>query len=73
VKQALINAVLGYVAGLTITLLTMRLVESTGLAVVIPAELMVAIFFLTVLMCLAAAIISVRKALDVDPLVVFRT
>ena len=73
VKQALINAVLGYVAGLTITLLTMRLIESTGLAVVIPAELMVAIFFLTMLMCLAAAIISVRKALNIDPLVVFRT
>lgn len=73
VKQALINAVLGYIAGLGITLLTVRLIESTGLAVVIPLELMVAIFFLTLLMCLAAAVISVRKALNVDPLVVFRT
>jgi putative ABC transport system permease protein len=72
VKQALINAALGYVAGLAITLATTRFIELTGLTVVIPAELMAAVFVLTVMMCLSASIISVRKALNVDPLVVFR-
>lgn len=72
VKQALINAALGYVAGLAITLLATRFVELTGLVMIIPAVLMVGIFVLTVLMCLSASVISVRKALNVDPLVVFR-
>jgi putative ABC transport system permease protein len=73
VKQALINAGLGYVAGLAITIVARRVIEVTGLAIVVPVELMVAIFLVTVLMCLAASIVSVRKALSVDPLVVFRT
>ena len=72
VKQALINAALGYAAGLLITLLATRFVELTGLVMIIPGVLMVGIFFVTVLMCLAASVVSVRKALNVDPLVVFR-
>ena len=72
VKQALINAAIGYAAGLAITIFAMRFVELTGLVMVVPGVLMVGIFFLTVLMCLAASVISVRKALNVDPLVVFR-
>ncbi len=73
IKQALINAALGYIAGLGITLLGTRFIELTGLAVIIPVEVMAAIFVLTVGMCLAASVVSVRKALNVDPLVVFRT
>lgn len=73
VKQALINAALGYMAGLAITLVATRFIEMTGLVMIIPVALMVAIFFLTVAMCLAASVVSVRKALNVDPLVVFRT
>jgi ABC-type lipoprotein release transport system permease subunit len=33
---------------------------------------MVSVFLLTVAMCATASVISVRKALKVDPLVVFR-
>jgi putative ABC transport system permease protein len=73
IKQALINAAIGYVAGLAITLATTRFIELTGLVVVIPAGLIAATFVVTVLMCLSASIVSVRKALSVDPLVVFRT
>jgi putative ABC transport system permease protein len=73
VKQALINAVLGYAAGLAVTMFARRFIELTGLAIIIPVELMLAIFVVTVLMCLAASIVSVRKAVNIDPLVVFRT
>jgi len=73
VKQALINATLGYAAGLAITLFARRFIELAGLAIIIPLELMLAIFVVTVLMCLAASIVSVRKAVNIDPLVVFRT
>ncbi len=71
-KQALINAVLGYVAGLLITLLVIRSYGLTGLVLVVPGSLMVAIFGVTVAMCLSASVLSVRKALQVDPLTVFR-
>jgi putative ABC transport system permease protein len=73
VKQALINAALGYGVGLLITLLARRFIELTGLVMVIPVWLMAAIFVLTLAMCLAASVVSVRKALNVDPLVVFRS
>jgi putative ABC transport system permease protein len=73
VKQALINAVLGFAVGLAVTLSARRLVELTGLVMIIPGWLMVSVFLLTLVMCLAASVISVRKALQVDPLVVFRT
>ena len=71
-KQALINAALGYVAGLLITLVVVRASGITGLVVVVPPLLMVGVFVLTVIMCVTASMVSVRKALSVDPLVVFR-
>jgi len=72
-KQALINALIGYVIGLALTLLAVRLLGATGTVLVIPFGLMAAVFALTVLMCATASVVSVRKALSVDPLVVFRS
>jgi putative ABC transport system permease protein len=71
-KQALINALLGYTVGLLITILVIRFSSLMGLVMIVPGALMVAIFGVTVAMCLSASVISVRKAVQVDPLVVFR-
>ena len=71
-KQALINAGLGYVIGLCIITAVAPLVETTGLVMIIPLWLKVTIFGVTVVMCVGASLISVRKALNVDPMVVFR-
>jgi putative ABC transport system permease protein len=71
-KQALINAALGYVIGLVITLVVVRASSTTGLVLVVPPFLMIGVLLLTVLMCITASMISVRKALQVDPMVVFR-
>lgn len=73
VKQATINAVLGYAGGLAATLVVVRLLALVGLVVILPVATMVAVFGLTLAMCLAASYISVRKALQVDPLIVFRS
>lgn len=70
--QAFINAVLGYAFGLAIIIFATPLVEATGLVMIIPFWLMVAIFAITLSMCFGASLISVRKALSVDPMVVFR-
>lgn len=72
-KQALINALIGYVIGLALTLVAVRLLGATGTILVIPFGLMAAVFALTVAMCATASVVSVRKALSVDPLVVFRS
>jgi putative ABC transport system permease protein len=72
VKQALINAVLGYAAGLGITLVLLRSYRVTGLELVIPAPLLLVVLGVTILMCVGASVISVRKALYVDPMTVFR-
>ena len=72
-KQALINAFIGYGIGLGLTLLAVRTFGATGLVMVIPPGLMLAVFVLTVAMCATASVVSVRKALKVDPLVVFRS
>jgi putative ABC transport system permease protein len=50
-----------------------RTFGATGLVMVIPPGLMLAVFVLTVAMCATASVVSVRKALKVDPLVVFRS
>ena len=71
-KQALINAALGYVVGLVITLIVVQGSGITGLVLVVPPWLMGFVVALTVAMCVAASMVSVRKALSVDPLVVFR-
>jgi putative ABC transport system permease protein len=73
VRQAVINAVLGYAVGFAITLLVVQSYGLTGLEMVVPPVLVVSIFALTVAMCLGASVVAVRKALRVDPMVVFRT
>ena len=72
-KQALINALIGYTIGLAITLIAVRALGATGMVLVIPPGLMLSVFVLTVAMCATASVVSVRKALNVDPLVVFRS
>jgi putative ABC transport system permease protein len=71
-EQALINAVLGYAIGLAVAQVVIRSFHLTGLVMIVPPVLMVVVFGLTLAMCLGASVISVRKAVTVDPLVVFR-
>jgi len=73
VKQALVNAVLGYAVALLVWVVALHLVSAAGLAVVLPPSLMGLVFVVTLLMCLSSSYISVRKALQVDPVMVFRS
>ena len=71
-RQALINALIGYSAGLWLFLGLLNMSSGTGLAVVMPLPVPIIVFVVTVAMCVGASYISVRKALQVDPLIVFR-
>ena len=72
-KQAIVNAVLGYAVALVTWAIALRLMSAAGLAVVLPTSLMGIVFIVTLLMCLSSSYLSVRKALHVDPVMVFRS
>ncbi|MBI5025775.1 MAG: ABC transporter permease [Nitrospirae bacterium] len=73
IEQAIINAVVGYVMGLIAIRFLIKGYEKTGLDMVVPDYLMGSVFFITILMCISASFISIRKATRIDPVMVFRT
>jgi putative ABC transport system permease protein len=72
-KQALIAALIGFVSGVGLSYALMPLMGSLGLRMIMPLWLHSSIFVGTILMCLAAAVISFRKVASIDPAMVFRT
>lgn len=70
--QAVLHAIMGYVVGLSIAMLARRGYEQLGLRLVTGTTIEIIMFGVTVAMCLAASIISIRSALRVDPAIVFR-
>ena len=71
-KQATIAAVAGFLLGAAMSYAIRPLIYKIDLKLVIPAELSVAVFFGSVALCLAAAMISFRKVASIDPALVFR-
>lgn len=70
--QAGVNAVIGYLLGVGLVWWGARAAERLGLSVVIPPYLYFWVLVLDVAMCLAASAVSVKKALSLDPAMVFR-
>jgi putative ABC transport system permease protein len=71
-RQALISALIGYAAGMSIALVVIRLSEGGGPAIVLPNVVKAGLFFLTLFMCTSAAIVSIRKVTRIDPAMVFK-
>ncbi len=71
--QAAASAVLGYLVGLAGVGWMARALEHWGLTVVIPSWLYGAVFVVSVALCLTSAVVSVRKALALDPALVFKS
>lgn len=72
VIQAVAAAVVGYVCGIAVSFLVVDLGESGGASIVLPPALSVGLFFLTVIMCVTAGLVSIRKVTTIDPAMVFR-
>ena len=70
--QATAYAVLGYLIGTAIAAATRPGYEALGLKLVTTTEMRVVMLLVTIAMCLGASVASVRKALRVDPALVFR-
>ncbi len=70
--QACLSAALGYGIGIAICLALVELRKYGDAALVLPWEVALAIFVLTLAMCMGASLISIRKIMRIDPAVVFR-
>ncbi len=71
--QAVIAAVVGFLAGGAMALALAPAMEKIRLKLIVPAELATAVFAGTVLLCLVASLVSFRKVAKIDPALVFRT
>ncbi len=72
ITQAGISAVVGYGLAMFVSFFVVRASQSGGAAILLPWPMAVGIFFLTLLMCVAAAVVSINKVTSLDPAMVFR-
>jgi putative ABC transport system permease protein len=71
-KQAAISAVIGYVLGMIVSVVVVEGSQKGGAAILMPAPMAVGMFFLTLLMCVGAALVSINKVTRIDPAIVFK-
>ncbi len=72
IQQAAISAGIGYVLGMIVSVFVVRASEHGGAAILLPWPMAVGIFFLTLLMCVGAALVSINKVTHLDPAMVFK-
>jgi putative ABC transport system permease protein len=72
IQQAIMSAIAGYVIGLAISLGIERLSQSGVTVILVTMEFAVVLLGVTVLMCVLAAITSIRKVTRVEPAMVFK-
>ncbi|WP_017316684.1 FtsX-like permease family protein [Mastigocladopsis repens] len=73
VEQALWMAVLGYVPGITLCLgVAAWTLASQGILILITIKTAIAVFGLTVVMCVGSAIFAIQKVTRLDPAIVFK-
>jgi len=70
--QAFINALLGYVISLSLTMISVRVYEAMGMIMVIRVWVNLLVLLFTFLMCLSSAFTSIRKVKKIDPAILFR-
>jgi putative ABC transport system permease protein len=72
IKQAAISAVIGYVLGMMVSGFVVHASQQGGAAILLPLPMAVGMFFLTLLMCIGAALVSINKVTRLDPAIVFK-
>jgi putative ABC transport system permease protein len=70
--QAALAALMGYAIGMAVSLFVVRGGETGGAYILLSWQTAVGLLFLTLAMCVTAAIVSVNKILGLDPAMVFK-
>jgi putative ABC transport system permease protein len=73
IEQAIISAVIGYIMGISISVVIVYLSRRNEAAILLPWPVALVLFVLTVLMCVSASVVSIHKATRIDPVLVFKT
>ena len=71
-EQALLNGIIGFFIGMIVNYVVVQFYTGTGQVIIQPWQLFAGDFVVTLLTCVAASLISVRRAMQVDPMEVFR-
>jgi putative ABC transport system permease protein len=71
-KQAAISAVIGYVLGMIVSVFVVQGSQKGGAAILMPAPMAIGMFFVTLAMCVGAALVSINKVTRIDPAMVFK-
>ena len=71
-SQAMINALLGYIVSLIITMATVKLYDAIGMVLVVRWWVNLLVLALTLVMCSTAAFVSIRRIKKIDPAILFR-
>jgi putative ABC transport system permease protein len=71
-KQAAIAAVLGYGLGMIVSVFVVNGSQKGGAAILMTPSMAAGMFFLTLLMCVGAALVSINKVTRIDPAMVFK-
>jgi len=72
VLQAVISAAIGYALGMTVSWFVVRGSEKGGAAILLPPEMAGGMLGLTVVMCVVAALVSIKKVTRLEPAIVFK-
>jgi len=71
-QQAAISAVIGYVLGMIVSVFVVHASQKGGAAILMPLPMAVGMFFVTLTMCVGAALVSINKVTRIDPAMVFK-
>jgi putative ABC transport system permease protein len=72
IRQAVWSALIGYAFGIAGSYAVVWVARDSGVALLLPWQLSVAMLVLTVMMCITASMISIKKVNTLDPGMVFK-
>ena len=72
IEQAVISAIIGYAIGITLSYRIVYLSRRNEATILLPWHTAIAVFGLTLVMCVAASAVSINKATRIDPALVFK-
>ncbi len=72
ITQAFLSGLIGYAVGMSIALFVSYISLKGTTGIILPLELIVGLFFLTLLMCVGASVVSINKVTRIDPAMVFK-
>ncbi len=72
ITQAFLSGLIGYAVGMSIALFVSYISLKGTTAIILPWQLVLALFGLTMLMCVSASVVSINKVTRIDPAMVFK-